>query len=242
MYIDEESCINCQKCIPICPMGAISQKEEENIQIDYEACVECGTCKRSNVCPEDSIKQVDELPYPRILRAAFSDPMHSHESTEVLGRGTEEMKTNDVTGKFEREEVGLSVELGRPGIGTYFSDVEKVTKKLASVNVSFAEDNPIVYLMEDEDTGALKSEVLDEKVLSAIVECVFPEDRALNVLREVVNLLEEEIETVASVGLIIRGDESGNIPILKDLESSGFNLYPNGKVNIGITLAEGEEQ
>lgn len=241
MYIDKELCIKCHNCIPVCPMSAISKDDEGHAKIYPEDCVECGTCKRVEICPENAIKQVDELPYPRDLRAAFSDPMYTHESTKIQGRGTEEMKTNDVTEKFERGRIGLCIELGRPGAGAYFSDVEKVTKKLASIGVEFSEDNPVFYLLDDREKGSLRSEILDEKVLSAIVECLIPEGRAIDIVEEMINFLEGEIETVASIGLIVRADESGNIPIMNDLESSEISLYPNGKVNIGMTIAGRKE-
>src|SRR2546422_11304770 len=42
-----------------------------------------------DVCPTSAITP-DELSWPRILRRAFSDPIVTHESTGVHGRGTEE--------------------------------------------------------------------------------------------------------------------------------------------------------
>ena len=46
-----------------------------------------------------------ELSWPRIVRRAFSDPVVPHESTGVHGRGTEEVKTNDVSGRVKVGEV-----------------------------------------------------------------------------------------------------------------------------------------
>ena len=103
MFIDQDVCERCMDCIPVCPVGAIGIVETRlayhstyKVIIDYQTCVECGVCRRLNKCPQGAIKQVEDIPYPRILRAAFSDPTFRHESTAVLGRGTEEMKTNDV--------------------------------------------------------------------------------------------------------------------------------------------------
>ena len=78
-----------------------------------------GSAGGSIICPEGAIKQVDPIPYPRIIRAIFSDPTIRHESTGVSGRGTEEMKTNDVTNNFVEGKIGFSIELGRPGVGAY---------------------------------------------------------------------------------------------------------------------------
>ena len=43
-----------------------------------------------------------------------------------MGRGTDEIKMNDVTGRLRRGDAGLLVEMGRPGVGAYFRDIEKV--------------------------------------------------------------------------------------------------------------------
>ena len=38
--------------------------------------------------------------WPRTVRANFSDPLVEHPETKVPGRGTEEMKTTEVTGRI----------------------------------------------------------------------------------------------------------------------------------------------
>ena len=136
MYIDQELCKKCVDCVPVCPVGAIKISDKK-ITIDYEMCVECGVCRRLNICANGAIKRVDPIPYPRILRAAFSDPMHRHESTDVLGRGTEEMKTNDVKNEFTAEVIGFSVELGRPGVGAYLRELDKITRKSVALGAHF---------------------------------------------------------------------------------------------------------
>jgi len=52
-----------------------------------------------------------------------SIPMVTHESTAVHGRGTEEVKTNDVSHRIKKGEVGLVVEFGRPGNPVSFNHV-----------------------------------------------------------------------------------------------------------------------
>jgi len=56
--------------------------------------------------------------------------MIPHKKTDIAGRGTAEMKTNDITGRVKRGG-GVAVELGRPGVGTRFTDVEKVSREIA---------------------------------------------------------------------------------------------------------------
>ena len=235
MYIDEELCKKCLDCRPVCPVGAIMLKDKK-VVIDYEMCVECGVCLRFEICPEQAIKQVDEMPYPRIIRAVFSDPIQRHEATGVQGRGTEEMKTNDVTNLFQEGEIGFSIELGRPGVGAYLTDLEKVIKKVTAKGYTFSEDNPVVSLIADRSTGALRPEVLKERVLSAIAEFLVPEDETLDFIEEVKDFLNSELECVATISVISRADEDGNSAFMQKLKDRGIGIYPNGKVNIGMAL------
>ena len=73
-----------------------------------------------DVCPTAAFEP-DELAWPRVVRRAFSDPRVPHESTGVEGRGTEEVKTNDVSGRVKVGEVGFTIEFGRPGVGVCVS-------------------------------------------------------------------------------------------------------------------------
>jgi Pyruvate/2-oxoacid:ferredoxin oxidoreductase delta subunit len=249
MYIDQDVCERCMDCIPVCPVGAIGIAETRlvngftfQVVIDYETCAECGVCRRLNKCPQGAIKQVEEITYPRILRAAFSDPTFRHASTAVLGRGTEEMKTNDVKNEFTRDNIGFSVEVGRPGVAAYFRDLQKVTMKVVSLGGDFASYNPVVALM-DKSTGTLKEEVLNEKVLSAIAEFIIPREKALDVLEQLMIFINAELESVATISVISRNDEDGGHSILRALEAHGklhgYVPYPNGKVNIGIAALKG---
>jgi len=216
-------------------MAAILVKNRE-VVIDYEECVECGVCRRLRLCPENAIQQVEEIPYPRIIRAAFSDPTVTHEATGVAGRGTEEMKTNDITDNFKRGEIGFSIELGRPGVGAYLKDLETVVKKVTSMGAIFAKDNPVIPLITDPTTGSLRPEILGEKVLSAIVEFVADETKALDFIDELERFLNAELDTVATMSVIARADEDGNSDFLQRLKENGQEPYPNGKVNIGMAL------
>jgi len=235
MYIDQELCRRCLDCLPVCPMAAIKVRDKK-VVIDYEECVECGVCRRLNICEEKAIQQVDEIPYPRLLRAVFSDPTLTHPSTGVAGRGTEEMKTNDVTGNFKRGQIGFSIELGRPGVGAYLRDLEKVIKKVTAMGVTFAQENPVFPLISDHSTGELKPEILNEKVLSAIAEFVVDEAGVLDFINEIQSFMNEELETVATMSVIARADEEGRADFLDKLKQAGQRPYPNGKVNLGLAL------
>jgi ferredoxin len=54
IFVKEDKCIYCGKCIDICPVKAISyDKSGLYISIDKEKCVFCGKCKE--VCPTNAI-------------------------------------------------------------------------------------------------------------------------------------------------------------------------------------------
>lgn len=235
MKIDPHQCKGTGACQPYCPVGAIATVEWEGrpvSEINQDECVECGVCQRSGVCPNDAIHQT-ELEWPRSIRSAFSNPTTSHRETNVGGRGTEEMKTNDVTGRFREGVAGVLVEMGRPGVGTRLRDLQKVTMAIAKLGVEFESRNPVTSLMSDQKTGQIREEILNEKVLSAIVGFMIENGRlkgSLEVLREVAH----EIDTVFSLGLISkvgRDGEMGTVPIAKE---AGFFPYPNTKTNVGL--------
>jgi len=241
MKIDGEKCINCQSCIPYCPMEAINIKNDVAV-IDYDECVDCGVCLRAGVCPVDACIIYEAAPWPRSVRAAFSDPTIVHKETGVAGRGTEEMKTNDVTGRFKRGWVGIGLEFGRPGIGTHFRDLDKAAQVMAKLGAQFEAKNPVTILMEDVKTGKIKEEVKNEKVLSAIIECLFPVEKLKDALKAL-NEVSQEADTVFTVACINRAEPDGSFPAEKIFAELGILYYINGKNNLGLgrPLAEGGE-
>jgi len=143
------------------------------------------------------------------------------------------MKTNDVTGRFKRGHLGIAVELGRPGLGASFIDIQKVTRACARHGVHFCPQNPITTLMTDLRTGDMNPEVLGERVLSGIVEFeVSLEDApaVLDTLREV----SKELSTVFSLDVISLVEPDGSVPMFLILEKAGFSPSPNGKNNTGL--------
>jgi NAD-dependent dihydropyrimidine dehydrogenase PreA subunit len=236
--IIQEKCIGCGICLKYCPMGVLSLNNGM-ITCDVLECVECGVCWNHEICPQ-KVFTAPQLEWPRVLRNAFSDPLVKHK-TGVPGRGTEEMKTNDVTGRFRRGQIGLAVELGRPGCGTRFREVEKITRAFSRIRgVEFEKNNPVTELMVDIATGLLNPEVIEEKVLSAIVEIRFP----FSLTGDVINALQAvtpTVNTVFSVDLISRIEPDGAIPVKELLDSLGVAVRPNTKTNLGLGRPLAEE-
>ncbi|MDT8903234.1 4Fe-4S binding protein [Anaeroselena agilis] len=233
MIIDKETCIGCQLCQPYCPMGCISYRENEGkCAIDLDECVECGICQRPKVCPTGALQQ-QELDEMRNLRRTFSNPLVPHKTTSVPGRGTEEMKTNDVTGRFKRGHAGVAVELGRPGTGTRFRDVEKVAMAVAPIGVTFEPQNPVTALMVDTATGKMQDGILDEKVLSAIVEFDVTIEK-LAVALTAIKQVAPELDTVFSLDLASRMSADNTVPTAEIARQVGFEPSLNGKTNVGL--------
>ncbi|MFZ7101561.1 MAG: DUF362 domain-containing protein [Peptococcaceae bacterium] len=231
MYIEQDLCRQCQACIPYCPVGAIMEQDGK-VEIDLAECVECEICTNAGVCPADALK-MQELAWPRILRSQFSNPLVTHPDTGVPGRGTEEMKTNEVTGRFKRGIAGMAVEMGRPGTGTRFADVEKVAMAMAGENVHFEPHNPVTWLMEDQETGKIRDDVKNVKVLSAIIEFDLPQEKIKPVLERLQTVIPE-IDTVFSLDLACRLEEDGCNPAIERAEEAGFRCTFNGKTNVGL--------
>lgn len=260
MEIDLKKCVGCGNCVPYCTMGVIHVENEKAV-VNEDECVECNTCYRTctseglnphlirmirkcfkllrlrhdapmDVCPTGALSP-PELTWPRILRNTFSDPTVTHDSTGIAGRGTMEIKTNDVTGRIGENEVGLVIDMGRPGSGIFFSEINLVSEALAKLPVTFEKDNPLTVLMKDVDHGTLNPEIYNEKVLSAIIELKLALPDLTRVL-QTLKTLSSELSTVMSVGVASKISTDQTIPHVIALSGSEFTFSLNGKTNLGL--------
>jgi len=185
-----------------------------------------------DVCPTAAFAPED-LQWPRVVRRAFSDPRVPHESTGVQGRGTEEVKTNDVSGRVQKGEVGFTIEFGRPGVGVWFHEIQKMAWALAKADVAFEKKNPVTSLMSDVATGTLRADILGEKILSAILEIKVPVERTEEIIR-LVREVEKQVDTVIALGVGTRCDEDGEENVVAPiLERMGYKLE-RAKTNAGL--------
>lgn len=264
MKIDPQKCVACGNCLPVCPMGAIFvDPVSQRARIDADECVECFACYRGmskehlnpalvravrktakffrfrfdpepDICPTDAIVP-EELSWPRMVRRAFSDPQVPHESTGIHGRGTAEVKTNDVTHRVAQGEAGFVIEFGRPGVGARFRDIELITKALAELGVEFESNNPVTSLMTDRARGLIRADIHQEKILSAIVEIKTKLEIVPLVLRKI-RALSSGVDTVISIGVSTRCGSVGNEPLKEILAQEGYPTY-RGKTNLGLGRA-----
>ncbi len=239
MKIVEALCVGCGTCLSHCPSEAI-RTDGEVARVSSERCVECGTCVRVRCCPTEAIRSTSLGGTPREIRAFFSDPAITHGQTSVPGRGTEEVKTNDVTGRFRRGYAGIGVEVGRPCLGGSMRDVEKITASLASVGLKVEANNPLAHLLESRETGLVKEAYRDERVTSIIVEFTVEDARVQEVLTMLRDLFDEG-ETTFTLDLITHFDEEGNIPMWSKLVELGYTPRPNAKVNLGLGRPRAEQ-
>lgn len=262
MKINADKCVACGNCTYVCPVGAIYvDPHTHRSTVNQNECVECHTCfnglsqehlnptfvrtvrkllqlarirfdPEPDVCPTAAFEP-DELTWPRTVRRAFSDPRVPHESTGVHGRGTEEVKTNDISGRVGIGEVGFTIEFGRPGVGVWFRDIQKMCTALAQAGVSFEAKNPVASLMSDISKGEIREDILGEKVLSAIVEIKVPASRTEEIIRLVWDV-EKRIDTVVAIGVGARCDAEGEERVIAPvLEKLGYHLE-RAKTNIGL--------
>jgi len=262
MKINPDKCVACGNCTYVCPMGAIYiDPAIKRATIDRDECVECFACYNGlskenlnptivrtmrkvfqmmrlrfdpepDVCPTNAFEP-DELVWPRVVRRAFSDPRVPHESTGIEGRGTEEVKTNDISGRVKEGEVGFTIEFGRPGVGARFHEIERMSMKLAAAGVDFEKKNPVTTLMTDQKTGRIREDVLNEKVMSAILEIKTTIDKTEEIIR-LVKEVEQEIDTVVALGVGVRCDANGDENVVAPiLEKLGYELH-RAKTNVGL--------
>jgi ferredoxin len=262
MRIDPNKCVACGNCTYVCPMGAIYiDPAIKRATVNRDECVECYACfnglsqehlnptlvrtlrkvfqmmrlrfdPEPDVCPTAAFAP-EELTWPRIVRRAFSDPRVPHESTGVEGRGTEEVKTNDVSGRVKVGEVGFTIELGRPGVGVWIREIQEMAWELARAGVAFEKKNPVTALMSDVSTGTIREDIMKEKVLSAIIEIKVPVERTEEIIRLVWDV-EKKLETVVALGVGTRCDPDGeDRTVAPILERLGYKLE-RAKTNTGL--------
>ncbi len=112
-------------------------------------------------------------------------------------------------------------------------EIQLMCWALADAGVTFEKRNPITSLMTDVPSGTLREDILNEKLMSAIVEIKVPVERVEEIVRLVWDV-EKRVDTVVALGVGTRCDDNGEDNIVAPvLEKLGYSLE-RAKTNIGI--------
>ena len=263
MKINPDKCVACGNCTYVCPMGAIYIDQKiHRATINRDECVECYACFNglsqehlnpvvrphrsqdvSDDCASASIPSPTSAPPPPSSRtnspgrasSAGPSPIRGFLTNRRASTAAAPRKSKPTTSaaRVKVGEVGFTIEFGRPGVGVRFRDIQKMCTALGRAGVAFEKKNPVTSLMTDVATGAIREDILDEKVLSAIVEIKVPVERTEEIIRLVWDV-EKQIETVVALGVGVRCDEHGEENVVAPiLERLGYKLE-RAKTNIGL--------
>jgi spore coat polysaccharide biosynthesis protein SpsF (cytidylyltransferase family) len=86
--------------------------------------------------------------------------------------------------------------------------------------------------MTDRATGLLKPDVLNEKVMSAILELKTGLEHVPAIL-ERVEAVAQKLDTIVSIGVSTRCDAEGGDQVAPILEREGYVFF-RGKTNLGL--------
>lgn len=228
MEINTDKCVGCGRCTAYCPTQALTVVDKK-CTCDKALCTECENCIRSKACLLGCLSP-SELEWPREFRALMSNPKKSFKG--VQGRGTEEMKTNDVTDRYKEGYIGMALEFGRPSVGAHVRDIQYVARLLAQHGAEFEKMNPINSII-DPKTGDMPADVLDEFIISGILEIMFPIEKT----EEIIGVIQEaakHIDTVFSLDMVSRVTADDKIPATEILDRMGVFYRPNCKTNVGL--------
>jgi hypothetical protein len=143
------------------------------------------------------------------------------------------MKLNDIHDRIKRGTTQVTIEVGRPGLGTSFRDVQTICSALAPAGVKLDPGSPVAAVMENVETGKLKEEVLGERALNVMVQFRVANGRLEEALR-VLERVSSEIDTVFSLSVVNRLEEDGEAPALAIAQQAGFHVRPHAKTNLGL--------
>ncbi len=230
MIVVKEKCNGCAVCLDYCPMGAIAMADGCAV-VDQDLCVECSSCLRVVRCPGKAFKSLP-LSWPRSVRAVLSNPISEVKETRLAGRGTEEMKTNELTGRFQPGEVGFGIDVGRPATGAYLRDVEKIIKAVWPLGIYLEPKNPVTAFIANRETGDFHPELRNERVLTAVIEFKTGLEKTTQVLDRL-KAVSPELDSAFVLSVIaLCGDTADNLRAM--LEQYGAGVRPNGKTNLGF--------
>ncbi len=234
MKINQEKCIGCKSCHPVCTQGAIyALKSDGKIksEINQEECVECGACLRPEICSKSAIF-MPKLEWPRLARAQFGNP-YFHAAPSPGVPFPPEIKVNDVSGLIPRGVTEIVVEVGRPGVSTTFLDVQTIAIAMVGAGVKLHPGSSVATIMTDVQTGKIRDDVLVERALCVMIHGRV-DNSALKQVLLAIKSVSAKIDTVFSLSIVNRLEEDSSAAAVRIAEEAGFNVSPQAKVNVGL--------
>jgi molybdopterin-containing oxidoreductase family iron-sulfur binding subunit len=127
-------------CVEVCPTGASHVLEDGTVVVDYEACINCGSC--ITVCPYDA----------RVVNKTRNNYFHSDEQAPYEAYGEQRVnvveKCNFCYKRMEEDLLPACV-VNCPGNARYFGDLEDsesdVAKRLAWGDAIQIDDTAFYY-------------------------------------------------------------------------------------------------
>ncbi len=112
-------------------------------------------------------------------------------------------------------------------------EIQEMSRALAAIGVAFEPKNLVTTVMTDTATGDIRPDILDEKVMSAILEIKVPVARTEEIVRTVW-AVEKRLDTIVVLGVGTRCDENGEDRVVAPiLERQGYTLH-RAKTNLGL--------
>ncbi len=112
---------------------------------------------------------------------------------------------------------------------------QRMTMALARAGATFEEKNPIAQLMADRERGVIQADILDEKVLSAIVEMKTSVSQAEHFI-DIIEQVAPTRDTVVASGVSAVCDAEGRNQIEEIMVQRGYRII-RGKTNLGLGRA-----
>ena len=101
------------------------------------------------------------------------------------------------------------------------------------VRSQFEECNPVTSFIVDKATGKVNPEILDERVISGIIEAAVPIER-LQENVEAIIAAADQLDTVFSLDVVCINNEDGTNDAKEILDRAGIWYRPNAKNNVGL--------
>ena len=231
--IAASKCAGCKNCILFCPDDAINY-QDKRCSIDQLTCTQCGACLDS--CPEKAIEFTPDSDPLKMFQMAISNPGAGTMITGGnSGRGGHEVKTLDVVPRQKNDEITINLDIGRPGVGVYLRDAEKIILALIRAGMKFvpSADFPLATIIPDKSTGKFRPDCLDMHFHTLLAEGIFKREQLPDIMKALL-VVEKEIDTVFTVGLVMPVDKNCNNSALDCFDDLGIPRPHRGKINVGL--------